>query len=146
MQTLKKFFFALSLQLLTFSSYGAFIVTGEQAVFNFQSADFTKNITETSNGASFTFSFANSFSTGGIEDPFFYNGHLELGESIQIDYYNNIGDTTPFETSILVGEDPEISGYGKIWFDFFKWWKHIYTLGRSGGFNSFYHVSGGNRT
>ena len=99
------------------SGYSAFILTGEQEIYNFNSSDFNQTSTINNNGANFGFSFANSFDLGGLEDTHLYNGHLELGETLRVDFYENQGDLTPIETHTLLGQDPEIDGYAFVWSD-----------------------------
>ena len=114
-----KFTIAVIAQILSFSSYGAFIVEGDQVIFDFYSADFSESTTTSSNGASFGINFANSFAIGGLDNPFSYYGRLEPGESIQIDYFDNKNDANPFETTILTSDNPDgIPYYGYLWVDF----------------------------
>ena len=92
----------------------AFIVEGGQEVYNFDSSMFdVGNYPSSSDSAGFSVTFANSYATGTLDNPFFYNGHLESGELLQIDFYENIGDATPFESFLM----SESGGYIRSWTD-----------------------------
>jgi hypothetical protein len=110
----------LLLQFFSSSSYASledFILTGEQVVFEFDASVFELASTTASDGASFNFSFANSYAIGGLDDPFLYEGHLELGESVKFDFYEDQADENPFLTWELEGQEPGVSGYSYVWFD-----------------------------
>lgn len=110
-------FFVLLLTISPFSQ-AAFILEGEQEAYNFSASDFNQSTTTNNNGVHFGLSFVNSlFMGGGQSNPFTYNGNLELGESLTIDFYENQGDVNPFQTSTLIGQDSRLLGYTHIWAD-----------------------------
>ncbi len=117
MKNIKLLIFTLLLFNTTIS-YAAFILEGEQEVYNFTPSDFSQTSTTNSTGVNFSFSFANSFVIGGLSNPFIYNGHLELGEIITLDFYENQGDATPFNSYTLEGQAPEANAYIYVWSDF----------------------------
>ena len=98
-------------------SYSSFLEQGERAVYNFNSGDFTSSPSLGSDGASFSVNFNNIFDLGSLNNPILKSGLFGLGESIQVDYYTNIGDANPFETNIWSGSDPELSGFGRLFFN-----------------------------
>ncbi len=117
MKNIKTLIFALLLSNATFS-HAAFILEGEQEIYNFTPSDFSQTTTTNNNSADFGFSFANSLSVGGLDNPYSYNGQLELGESIRLDFYENQGDINPFESYTLIGNDSNSIGYSYLWSDF----------------------------
>jgi hypothetical protein len=104
--------------LLPAPTNAAFILEGAQEVYNFDASMFDAgSYPSSSNSAGFSFTFANSFATGNLDDPFFYNGHLESGESLRIDFYENIGDSIPFESYLMAEDSAGSSGYIRLWTD-----------------------------
>ncbi|RDH82935.1 MAG: hypothetical protein DIZ80_11765 [endosymbiont of Galathealinum brachiosum] len=100
------------------STYAAFILEGGYEIHNFSPTTFNESITTDEDRVQIQFTFANSFDLGGLEDSHLYNGHLELNESIQIDFYENHGDINPFATHVIDGQDPETHAYIFLWQDF----------------------------
>ena len=109
------------LQLMSFPGHAAFIYQGEQAIFNFNATDFSASASDSSNSAGLTFSYTNHTVIGGLGEPFvLYSSYLEADESLRIEYYNNQGDSSPFDSTIIYGEDPSVAGHGQIWLDPFN--------------------------
>ena len=110
------------LSLFTFPSvnYAAFILEGDSERYDFSPLDFTENPDPifSYNNVQFGFSFSNSLFAGGFGNPVTYNGNLEVGESLKVEFFENQGDSIPFETHILNGTNPEASGYIYSWGDF----------------------------
>ena len=121
--TFWKFVSAVIAIVLSFTTNAAFILEGEQEVYNFDASMFDINSTpfpSSHNSAGFSFTFANTLASGTIDNPYFYNGQLESGESIRIDFYENQGDALPFE-SYFMGEDSVgVNAYIRSWDDFFN--------------------------
>ena len=109
------------LSLFTFPSvnFAAFLLEGDSEMYNFSPIDFTENLNPifSYDNVQFGFSFANSLFAGGFGNPV-YNGHLEVGESLKVEFFENQGDITPFEMHVLNGQNPETSAYSFSWGDF----------------------------
>lgn len=111
-------FIAITALLYSSSNHAAFILEGEHEIYNFNSSSFAQDLTSGSNRAQLQLTFANSFETGGLDNPYLYNGHLEPGESMRVDLYENQNDTDPFATHIIDGQDPESYAQIFFWQDF----------------------------
>lgn len=109
---------AIFIYLYSSSNYAAFILEGEYEIYNFSSSDFSESMTVDDNRVQIQLTFANSFDVGGLEDPHFYNGHLELGETMRVDFYENQGDILPFATHVLDGQTPESYAHIFGWHNF----------------------------
>ena len=101
MKFLKALIIVMSLQWISFTADAAYIFEGEQITYDFDSSYLLENQTPSSTGsANFSLMFANTYATD-IEGTYFYSGNLSVGDSLQIDLYDNKNDEQPFESYIL---------------------------------------------
>jgi len=115
MKFLKALIIVMSIQLVSFTADAAYIFEGEQITYDFDSSYLLENLTPSSTGsANFSLMFANTFSTD-IEGTYLYSGNLSVGDSLQIDFYDNKNDEQPFESHIFADHVTSSNGLIFAW-------------------------------